>query len=54
MARKEFVHEDKRSYRVTVERVIYVEAHGREHAKSLASQLIEPGEKVTGAVEDFW
>lgn len=52
--RKDVVHEDKRSYRVTIERYVYVSAHGREDAKWVASQQVAPGELVTGAVEDFW
>lgn len=54
LPRRREVHEDKRSYRVTVERYVYVQAHGREDAKVVASFDTAPGERVTGAVEDLW
>jgi hypothetical protein len=43
-----------RTYRVTVERVLYVTAKSRDDAKNKAFYEIKPSERVTGAVEDWW
>jgi hypothetical protein len=50
----EVVYDTRRSYRVTVERYVYVSAFSRDDAKSVVARRVTRGEMVTGAVEDLW